>query len=132
MGYAIDEFEEFKNALKEILENSTSLDDLISKAMVGECPNCGSEETTDCEEVSEIDSKIVADNTIGICRQCGHLWCIECGFPLTSSIRCKHWGICGSCEEEKDESGMCEIPAFECQQIKKGFASENGGKKDIS
>jgi len=40
MGYVIDDFEEFKNALEEIFEKSTSWKEFISNVMVGECPKC--------------------------------------------------------------------------------------------
>ncbi len=84
----------------------------ISEMMVGECPKCGGERTRDCEEIPEM-----LDNTVGLCLDCGYLWCLECEGPLMEGIDCKHWGICEGCFEQRDELGMCRIPAWECNRI---------------
>jgi hypothetical protein len=46
--------------------------------MIGPCPNCGSDQTSDCDADPEIN-----DILVGRCYECGHLWCTECGNTLT-------------------------------------------------
>jgi len=56
-------------------------------AMVGPCPACGSDATSDCDESPGID-----DMTVGICTSCAHLWCLECGSSLSfSNPTCSGW-----------------------------------------
>ena len=106
-----------------MVEESTALDEdqFISEAMVGECPECGSANTVDCDEVEGI-----YDIEVGLCGNCGYLWCLECGSHLTSGIICGHWEICSNCAKEKDEFGSCGIPPLECKEIKNWLEKEGG------
>jgi hypothetical protein len=111
--------EEIRDYLKEAIEESSTKEQFISAIMVGECPKCESANTVDCEEVQGIE-----DNTLGLCRNCGYFWCLECGSPLISGIVCGHWKICDECEEEKDEFGSCGIPTWECKYIEKWLEAQ--------
>ena len=53
---------------------SENAEDFVNRLMVGDCPQCGSSETGDCEHDPEID-----DICVGRCFQCGQLWCLDCG-----------------------------------------------------
>jgi hypothetical protein len=68
--------------------------DFVNRIMVGDCPNCGSSNTDDCDGDPEID-----DICVGRCFDCGQLWCCDCGRLLTHKQ--PH---CPACEEEWDES----------------------------
>jgi hypothetical protein len=63
---------------KAMEESSAELpEELLNEIFVGECPECGSRGTRDCEEVPEVE-----DITLGLCNTCGYLWCTECGRPV--------------------------------------------------
>ena len=49
-------------------------EEFVNRIMVGDCPACGSSETSDCENDPEIDDPCVAR-----CLACGQLWCPDCG-----------------------------------------------------
>ena len=70
-----DEFIELFNALPKDLQHelikaveesdATSAEDLVSQIFVGECPQCLSGNTKDCEGEAEIE-----DITVGLCKDC--------------------------------------------------------------
>src|SRR5271169_2833857 len=113
-----DDFTELFNALPKDLRDelaraveesgATSPEDFASQIFVGECPQCLSSNTKDSEDVAEIE-----DITIGLCKDCGHVWCTECGRTVTKGSACEHWEICDRCTKKKDELGDCGIPAWE-------------------
>ncbi len=106
--------EDVKEALKKAIEESTAadVDQFISEIFVGDCPECGSSNTSDCEEIPEIE-----DVTVGLCMNCGYLWCTECERHLDKGIVCVHWEICEKCDVEKNEFDDCGITTWECEKI---------------
>ena len=80
-------------ALSEIqtafLETTTA-EQFVNRLMVGDCPNCGSPETGDCENNPD-----VGNICIGRCFHCGQLWCLNCGRVLSKGER-----VCGCLDEE--------------------------------
>ncbi len=109
---------DIQEALKKSVEESSAVteEQFIAEIMIGECPHCGSKNTKDCEEMEGIE-----DFTVGLCMNCGFLWCSECGRSLFQNIRCKHWEICDKCDEA-DEMGMCEVDPIECEKLNKELA----------
>ncbi len=115
--------EEIRDYLEKVAGESLTEEQFISAVMVGECPKCGSANTVDCEEIQGIE-----DGTLGLCRNCGYFWCLECGAQLTSGIICGHWEICDRCGKEKDEYGDCGIPICECEHIEKWLEKNSSGE----
>jgi hypothetical protein len=81
--------------------------------MMGDCPNCGSKHTRDGDDAGFPKEK-AGDITVGICLECGYVWCLECGDAL-ASWPCQHWQewsqYCeanGLNEEEEDDSEWLE------------------------
>jgi hypothetical protein len=98
-----------KRLKKEDIERSA----FVSSIMVGDCPNCGSENVHDCskeefilgsrstrEDAETVEGIKIAkdvvkvgsdcpmalkldDPCIGHCDDCNYLWCLECGSELT-------------------------------------------------
>ena len=69
------------------MSESDGAEEFANLIMVGECPNCGTDQTGDCDADPEIDNILV-----GRCYQCGQLWCTECGNTLKSNnLRCDCW-----------------------------------------
>lgn len=64
--------------LQQAFEASADGEDFVNRIMVGDCPQCGSAETSDCEDDPEI-----ADICVGRCFSCGQLWCLDCGRIFT-------------------------------------------------
>jgi len=64
---------EGKEALMAAIQKADSAEELIRDIFVGDCPQCESTETRDCENDPEID-----DLMVGHCLKCGQLWCTEC------------------------------------------------------
>jgi len=106
---------DIQETLKKAVDESSAVteEQFIAEIMIGECPKCGSKNTKDCEEIEGIE-----DLTVGLCMNCGFLWCSECGRPLVHGTSCKHWEICDECEEA-DEMGMCDIDPIECEKLNK-------------
>ena len=106
---------DIQETLKKAVDESSAVteEQFIAEIMIGECPKCGSKNTKDCEEIEGIE-----DLTVGLCMNCGFLWCSECGRPLVHVTYCKHWEICDECEEA-DEMGMCDIDPIECEKLNK-------------
>jgi hypothetical protein len=69
-GMSPDVLEQIEAAFAD----SENAEDFVNRIMVGECPKCGSPETSDCENDPEIN-----DPCVGRCFQCGQLWCLDCG-----------------------------------------------------
>jgi hypothetical protein len=66
-------------AFRELADQYEDVDEFIDMIMIGPCPKCESEATTHCEDDPEID-----DATVGRCKECGQLFCPDCGelFPV--------------------------------------------------
>ncbi len=92
-------------------DSDVSEDEFIRMMLVGDCPNCGSENTMSCDELEGVE-----DPTLARCAQCGYTWCLECGSAVTGET-CEHWQFCDRCEEEKDEFGDCGIFPAECPHL---------------
>jgi hypothetical protein len=58
-------------------KKSATTEDFINHLMVGPCPKCESEETSDCET-----DESIANICVGRCYDCGQYWCLECGKSL--------------------------------------------------
>jgi hypothetical protein len=93
-------------------DSDISEDEFLRLVFVGDCPNCSSESTVCCDEIKEID-----DPTVGLCKDCGYMWCLECGIMLEMNETCGHWDICESCDEPKNEFEDCGIMPSECPRI---------------
>ncbi len=63
--------------LQAAFSESESGEDFVNRIMVGQCPGCGSANTSDCGDDPEID-----DVDIGRCVDCGQMWCLLCGHPM--------------------------------------------------
>ncbi len=73
--------------LGEAMRQSAGAEEFANRILVGPCPNCGSEQTGDCEADPEIN-----DLLVGRCYECGQLWCTECGNALTrKNLQCDCW-----------------------------------------
>lgn len=105
--------EEMKDYFVKAAEESATPEEFVSRIMVGSCPQCGSTETVSCEEVDKIE-----DPTIGQCRECGFLWCLECEAPVSPDQECRHWDVCRECDAPKNEVGDCEQVPSECEPMK--------------
>ena len=104
---------DFQKVHKKIKRLSTEIgDELALEVLVGPCPRCGCEKTIDCEGIPGVD-----DQTVGLCEECGFLWCTECSAVLGESPDCGHWEICASCRLPKDEDGDCGFHNYECDII---------------
>ena len=101
------------DTLRKAIEESDAItaEQFISGIMIGECPKCGNKNTKDCEEIEGIE-----EISVGICMNCGFLWCSECGRQLIDTIRCKHWEICDKCDQA-DDMGICSIDPIECEKL---------------
>ena len=116
----IEELEKFwegipKEARDELLrlaDEADSEEEFVRTVFVGDCPRCDSAKTAisgpaDGEE----------DLTVGLCKACGYLWCLECECQLEPGAECGHWDICESCEEIDEETGACPTSTDECTVI---------------
>jgi hypothetical protein len=73
--------------LGKAMSESASAEEFANRIMVGSCPRCGSDQTSDCDADPEINELL-----IGRCYECGQLWCTECGKALTrNSLYCDCW-----------------------------------------
>jgi hypothetical protein len=104
--------EEIQDALKKAVDEAASEEQFVSEIMIGACPKCKGTATRDCDEVARIQ-----DCTIGLCMDCGHLFCSECRRDLSQTLNCKHWEICENCIEA-DENFTCEIGPEKCKKLK--------------
>jgi len=83
---------EMRAELFRVFQSSESGEEFINRIMVGECPECGSEETDSCEHDPDID-----DVSIGRCFSCGNLWCTICDSPFDPDL-----SECPFCAESED------------------------------
>ncbi len=88
------------NELFELAQRCETADEFSNMIMVGSCPACESENTGDCENDPEVD-----DPCIGRCKECGQLWCCDCGELFSDSAaaalhECPVWE---EMEEQWDE-----------------------------
>ena len=128
--------------MKELKQGDIERDYFISRMTVGDCPNCGSNNTHDCEAPHFESGKMIVpyegyeggkiiklgsecevarkldDIGVGHCCDCGYLWCLSCGAELTiENPNCGHWNICDDCnelEEMKDNRGNIIEGAYTC------------------
>ncbi len=91
--------------IRDLLEKAmrrprSDCEEFLSEVMLGPCPYCGSDNTLDCLDIEGLEA------VVGLCRDCGYLWCPECYAPIVSGdLECGHWAICeecGACEVEDD------------------------------
>jgi len=97
--------EDVQDALKKAFDEAISEEDFVN------CPKCKNAHTKDCDEVDAIQ-----DRSIGLCMDCGHLFCLACKRDLSQNLNCKHWEICETCIEA-DENLSCEIGPAKCTRI---------------
>ena len=84
--------------LMNLAQQCDSADEFANMIMVGTCPKCESENTTDCEDDPGLENAC-----FGRCKDCGQLWCCDCGDSFSSSVEasthdCPCWE-----EDELDE-----------------------------
>jgi len=73
--------------MKKALGTSNTAEEFANSIMVGSCPQCGSDQTGDCEDDPEIN-----DLLVGRCYECGQLWCTECEKLLDQKApKCPCW-----------------------------------------
>jgi hypothetical protein len=108
---------DIREILSKAMEESSAVTDeqFIAEIMIGQCSRCGSKNTKDCEEIEGIE-----DSTVGLCMNCGHLWCSQCGRPMKGNASCRHWDICDECEES-NEMGLCESDPMECERLRRAL-----------
>ena len=88
--------------IAKVFDQSSSGEDFVNQIMVGQCPNCGSTSTGDCENDPEIE-----DPCIGRCTGCGQLWCCDCE-DLFNTVDDAAMHDCPVWEEMENELG--ELP----------------------
>ncbi len=98
--------------LEAPLDADITEEEFLRLIFVGDCPACDSGSTVCCDEIEDID-----DPTVGMCKACGFMWCLECGAELHRGEDCGHWEICDNCDEEKDEFEDCGLPPAECPKV---------------
>ncbi|MBA7636432.1 hypothetical protein ES703_44051 [subsurface metagenome] len=123
---ACDEYEPL--SLGELVER----DKFVRAVMVGACPRCGSDNTSDCDNPLEL----VNDPTIAYCLDCGTYWCLECGHVfdlLEKGMQCPHWKICAECSDEHGylgEGEFIERICPTCEHYDNGCQLEDRSKCD--
>jgi hypothetical protein len=101
-------------------------EDFVRGIMVGPCPNCGSDNTCDCE-----NDPLFEDICVGHCLHCGTYWCLECGFvfgKVKEYMECPHWQICEVCSEENSylsDDEFMERICPTCEHYKDGCTLED-------
>ena len=116
-------FEEIKNSVKEaldvlppevqeylidIMRRSSTPEEAIRRVLVGDCPECDSENTRDCEDTP------IDDSTVGLCLNCNIMWCLGCGAVFEEGqTLCRHWEICEICHHINDTKEDCTIEEFQ-------------------
>lgn len=68
------------------------IEEFVNIIAVGNCPQCGSAKTGDCDSDPEIQ-----DVCVGRCYDCGNLWCLEYGQKLDEDAPLR-----SCCDEEDD------------------------------
>ena len=64
---------DFMQEFENVVAQSTDGEVFVNRIMVGPCPGCDSDKTSDCEDDPEIE-----DPCIGRCVDCGQIWCCDC------------------------------------------------------
>lgn len=123
---------EIQQRVSELIHQGKSKEEFVSALLIGPCPNCGSEKTRDGEDTGIPTGQEMGDTTVGVCLECGYLWCLTCGVPL-SSWPCPHWTICDSCddsptEEEMEQGESCPYVGREKECPKLRFYRGKEGK----
>jgi len=101
-----------RELVEAVASGAITEEEFLREVFVGDCPSCEGRSTTDCDDVAGI-----LDVTVGLCRDCGYTWCLECGAATPPGGPCGHWEVCGECTEERDEFGECGIPLFDCPAV---------------
>jgi hypothetical protein len=98
------------DSLMDLLQKTESSDEYVRQIFIGDCPVCGSEKTSDCDELP------IEDITVGVCLKCFTFWCTECGtiFKKGQTV-CDHWVLCEACDMSTDMG--CGMTADECETI---------------
>jgi len=109
------------------LEELAERDEFQRVVMVGACPMCGSENTSDCDNPLEP----IRDPTVAYCLDCETYWCLECGYVFEKAekgMKCPHWGICAQCSDERgymDELEFMERICPTCEHYDNGCQLED-------
>ncbi len=111
--------EEARDELMRLAEESGSEDEFVRTVFVGDCPRCESGNTAMPEGPDGEE-----DLTVGVCRTCGYVWCLECDKELVLGVQCAHWDICENCEELEQDSGMCSTSPEECGIIQEWLSQK--------
>ena len=82
---------------------------------IGDCPECGSERTVSCDELR--GDRRPHGRAL---RDCGLIWCLECGMILAAGKSAATGMICEGCSEEKDEYGDCGMLPADCPSSSTG------------
>ena len=109
---------DIKKAITRAMEQTPAKNEeqFLAEVMAQNCPRCNRNQIKDCRKVEGIN-----DITVGLCMQCGHLWCLECGGALLGDSTCGHWRICLQCDIVYE----CNIDMQECNKLK-----DNNGRDD--
>ena len=102
---------DIRRMIEKAIEQTSPINEeqFLAQVMTGNCPRCDSNQIKDCRKVESIN-----DITVGLCMQCGFIWCLDCGKPLTKDIHCDHWDVCLQCDRLND----CDIDLKECEKLK--------------
>ena len=65
---------EAQEEIEAVFREAETGEEAIRQIFIGDCPNCGSENTQDCEADPDVE-----DITIARCLDCGQYWCPDCG-----------------------------------------------------
>jgi hypothetical protein len=71
--------------LDDAFEKSATGDEFVNRIMIGDCPQCGSSNTDNCENDPDVE-----DICLGRCLACGQLWCPDCGDLLNKDQAKNH------------------------------------------
>jgi hypothetical protein len=93
--------------LRDAFAKSTTGEEFVNRVMIGDCPQCGSSNTQDCEKDPEID-----DLSVARCLACGQLWCSLCGELLKADRPVGHdcaiWGETDFDDEDWDDADVSD------------------------
>ncbi len=103
---------EARDELMRLAEDADSEEEFLRTVFVGDCPRCESEETAISGSVDEDEGL-----SVGVCKSCGYLWCLECECELEPGTECGHWNICEACDDLDRETGTCQTSPDECGAI---------------
>ncbi len=93
-----------RRLIKAMREPQDEEGEFIAVNWVGSCVHCGSERTMDLCEVEGVENAAV-----GLCKDCGGLWCTECRAPIvTPDLECGHFAVCEECGQCLN--GVSDLP----------------------